>query len=125
MPHRAPSRHRFLLTAALLLAGMALPARAEPMHVLETSPRARTTMDGTREEFFVRFDAPVDHNGSRLLVLQEGRVLRTLHPRLNASPDTLYAAAGGLPPGSYTLRWEAKSRRDGSMTEGSLEFTVR
>lgn len=112
------------LLPALLLAG--LPAHAaEPMRLLDSAPRAQSTMDGPRQEFRVRFDGPVDHNGSRLTVLQNGRVVRTLRPRLGASPDTLYANAGGLPAGTYTLRWAVRSRRDGGMTDGGFDFTVR
>jgi methionine-rich copper-binding protein CopC len=103
----------------------AMPVAAQPMRVLDASPAARSVMDGNRQEFFVRFDAPVDHHGSRLLILRDGAVLRTLQPRLGASPDTLYAAAGSLAPGAYTLRWAAMARRDGSVTEGELPFTVR
>ena len=121
----ATTRRFAWLALLLLLAGGAAPLHAQPMRVLETSPMARSVMDGNRQEVFVRFDHPVDHNASRLLILQEGRTVRTLQPRLNASPDTLYAAAGSLAPGAYVLRWEARGRPDGTMTEGELPFTVR
>lgn len=113
------------IVAAILVLTLALPAQAEPMRVIQASPAARSVMDGNRQEVFVRFDHPVDHNGSRLEILRDGAVVRVLHPRLGASPDTLYAAAGGLPAGSYALRWVARSQRDGSVTEGALDFTVR
>ncbi len=117
-----------LRPAAMLALGLlaAAPSRAEPMRVLEVSPAARTVMDGNRQEFVVRFDAPVDHGASRLVILRrDGELVRTLAPRLGASPDTLYAIAGGLAPGAYRLRWEARSRRDGTLTEGTLDFQVR
>ncbi len=119
MPTRSACR-----LAALLLA-LSGPAWAETMRVLESSPSARSTMDGNRQDFFVRFDRPVDHGGSRLLLLRDGAVVRSLAPRLGASPETLYAAAGGLPPGRYTLRWEARSRADGTVTAGGLDFELR
>ena len=117
-----------LRPAAMLALGLlaAAPSRAEPMRVLEVSPAARTVMDGNRQEFVVRFSEPVDHGASRLEVLRrDGELVRTLAPRLGAAPDTLYAIAGGLAPGAYRLRWEARSRRGGTPTEGTLDFQVR
>ncbi len=117
------------LTLMLALLAPALPLRAQPaeppMRVLEVSPVARSTMDGNRQEFLVRFDGPVDQAGSVLTLHRDGAEVRRLQPRRGASPNILFAIAGGLSPGAYTLRWEAKSGRDGTMTEGSLEFTVR
>ncbi len=122
-------KRRALSGLALILLAAAATARAQPadgpMRVLEASPAARSVMDGPRQEFFVRFSAPVDHHASRLSILQEGREVRSLQPRLNASPDTLYAVAGGLPPGAYVLRWEAKAMRGGATLEGTQPFTVR
>ncbi|MBK1661590.1 copper resistance protein CopC [Paracraurococcus ruber] len=115
---------RAAVTLGLILA-FAPPAAAEPPRMVQSSPVARSAMDGSRQEIWVRFDHPVDHNTSRLLVLQGGSLVRALHPRLDASPDTLYALAGSLAPGEYLLRWEARSRRTGEMAEGSLPFTVR
>lgn len=111
-----------LLALALLAAS---PLAAQTLRVMDSSPTARSVMDGNRQEVFVRFDHPVDHNASRLEILQGEAVLRVLRPRLGASPDTLYAATGGLPPGAYVLRWVARAQRDGTMTEGRLDFTVR
>lgn len=116
---------RFVLGLAAAVLLLAPPARAEPMQVLQASPAARSVMAGNRQEFFVRFSHPVDHYTSRLEILRDGQVLLTLRPRLDSSPDTLYAAAGNLPAGSYALRWMAKSGRDGSVLEGELPFSVR
>lgn len=111
----------------LILALLLLPmlAQAQQMRVLDTLPRANSTMAGNRQEFSVRFDGPVDHNTSRLELVQGETVVRVLQPRLNANPDTLYAIAGGLPPGDYVLRWHAVARRGGGATEGSLAFSIR
>ncbi|MBX9697949.1 MAG: copper resistance protein CopC [Acetobacteraceae bacterium] len=117
---------RCRLLPLLLAAGLiAAPAAAEPMRVLAVSPSAHSVMDGARQELSVRFDGPVDHHRSRLLILRGDQVVRDLAPRLGASPDTLYAVAGGLPAGAYTLRWVARTARDGATSEGQLEFTVR
>lgn len=117
-------RLRLLLPLLALLAA-APAAKAEPMRVIDSTPRARSAMDGNRQEFSVRFDRPVDHNVSRLFVQRGDTVLRTLQPRLGASPDTLYAVAGGLAPGDYVLRWRTRPQGGQEMTEGSFDFTVR
>jgi len=110
----------------LALLGLVAPstARAEAMTVLETWPRARSAMDGNRQEFMVRFSGPVDHGRSQLWIEQDGRRLRSLAPRLGARPDTLHAAAGSLSPGTYTLHWRVTGLRATDMTEGSLPFQV-
>jgi hypothetical protein len=97
VPPRVPS-------LAVLLALIAAPAlaMAQPMRMVESSPVAHTAMDGPGREVWVRFNAPVDHAGSRLLILRDGEVVRTLRPRLDAAPDVLYAETGG--PASGPLR---------------------
>lgn len=118
-----PARRSLLPTLLALLPATAVAETA--MRMLDSAPVARSVMDGNRQEFRVRFSHPVDHNASRLIVLQADRALRTLRPRLGASPDTLYAAAGSLPAGDYALRWLATSARDKSTLQGELPFTVR
>jgi methionine-rich copper-binding protein CopC len=121
VPPRAPN-----LALLLSLLAAPAPAAAQAMRMVESSPAARTAMDGPGREVWVRFGAPVDHAGSRLLILRgDGEVVRTLRPRLNAAPDVLYAETGGLAPGPYVLRWEARPRPGGPVETGTLEFTVR
>ncbi len=122
---RKESAMSSILRLACLLALLSVSAWAQPMRVLESSPSARGVMSGNREEFFVRFSEPVNHNTSRLIILRDGQELRQLRPRLNSSPETLYAVAGNLAPGEYVLRWIARSSRDGSTTEGMIDFTIR
>ena len=101
------------------------PAIAQgPMQAVEIRPAARSVMDGQRQEFYLRFDRPVDHNRSRLEVVQDSRVVRTLQPRLQAQPNVLFATTGGLPAGSYTLRWFARGQSPEDSNEGSLDFSV-
>lgn len=113
-----------MIRRLLMLALLALPlaAQAQPLRVMES---AQSIMDGNRQEFLVRFDAPVDHNRSRLEVLRNGQLVRALQPRLVARLDTLNANAGSLPPGDYVLRWVAVRSGAGETSEGTLPFTVR
>jgi methionine-rich copper-binding protein CopC len=94
------------------------------MRAVEVRPTAQSVMDGQRQEFYLRFDRPVNRNRSRLEVVQDSRVVRTLQPRLQAQPNVLFATTGGLPAGSYTLRWSARGQSAEETSEGSLDFTV-
>ena len=67
----------------------------------------------------------MDHRASRLFITQNGQVVETLNPLLAAAPEVLFASAPVLPPGDYELHWSARSVADGSLTEGSIPFTVR
>ncbi len=83
----------------LALAGGAIMAtlagaRADDLKVLETNPAANTVMDTHSDGFFVRFNQPVDHINSRLLVKRGNDVVETLVPRLQSNPNVLFSRAG-------------------------------
>ena len=100
-------------------------AIAKPMRMVESYPGAQAVVDGRNAQYSVRFDGLVDHRASRLFITQNGRVVETLNPLLAAAPEVLFASAPVLPPGDYELHWSARSVADGSLTEGSIPFTVR
>jgi hypothetical protein len=100
-------------------------AQAQMLHMMESNPAARSVTQGQAQEFFVRFDGPVDHQALRLMIQRGDVVLRTLRPRLGASANTLYAVAGSLPPGDCVLRWVAAPRAGGVPSQGALDFTIR
>jgi methionine-rich copper-binding protein CopC len=99
-------------------------ASGRPMQMLETLPAAQTIVDRNHAQYVVRFDGPVDHRASRLVITQGGKVVRTLTPLLDAAPDVLFASGTRLPSGDYQLNWSAKSMPDGDFTNGSIQFTV-
>jgi hypothetical protein len=90
-----------ILALALLLAPHMTDARA--VNMVESKPQAETTIDGDHAEYVVRFDGPVNHYASRLEIVQDGRVVRTLRPLQNAAVDVLFAAAPVPAPGSTTF----------------------
>lgn len=114
-----------MLRLAPLLLALATSAQAQMLHMMEASPAARSVMRGPAQEFFVRFDGPVDHQASRLILQRGEVVVRELRPRLGASPNTLYAVAGQLLPGDYVLRWVVAPRGGGAPSMGGLDFTLR
>ncbi|MEJ1977739.1 MAG: copper resistance protein CopC [Acetobacteraceae bacterium] len=117
-----PVRRILLGLALLTLLPHAASARA--MHMMDSTPKAESTVNGQHERYIVRFDGPVDHRGSSLRILHEGRLVRILHPLLNAAPEVLFASGRRLPAGTYELAWSVKSAPDGEVTQGSIPFTV-
>jgi hypothetical protein len=81
-----------------LLAGAAAPAPGPG----ETPPTASVTTNGVTAGYVVRFGGPVDHEFSRLLIMQGGRVLQTLPVRLDSAPNVLFARSRAMPPGVPT-----------------------
>jgi hypothetical protein len=74
--------------------------------------------------FFVHFSMPVDHPHSSLAIVRDGKVMATLHPRLEAAPNVLYARAPTPPAGDYTLHWIVRPAAGMTLAEGDVPFTV-
>ena len=117
---------RLRLIAMLLLALAVAPiANADELKVLETGPAANAVLDGVSDGFFVRFDRPVDHVNSRLLIKRGSEVVETLQPRLQSNPNVLFARASTLPPGKYTLHWVVKTLpADAKIEQGDVPFSI-
>jgi methionine-rich copper-binding protein CopC len=99
-------------------------AWSRPLKLLESLPAAEAIVDHDNAQYVVRFDGPVDHRASRLIITQNGRVVRDLRPSLDAAPEVLFAQGTRLPLGDYQLVWSAKSTPDGDYTDGSIHFKV-
>jgi methionine-rich copper-binding protein CopC len=105
--------------------GVSAAARADDLKVLETNPVANGTMDARSDGFLVRFNQPVDHINSRLLVKRGSETVETLTPRLQSNPNVLFARAPALAPGSYTLHWEVKTMADARIEQGDVPFSIK
>ena len=114
---RASIRLAFLLA---LMAGGAAPTPSPD----GKPPTVSVTTNGLTSGYAIRFGGPVDHALSRLLIVQDGRVLQTLPARLDSAPNVLFARSRTLPPGTYQLHWTAKSMTDGNTSEGDASFTI-
>jgi len=99
-------------------------ASAQTVQVLDSVPAANTTINGRSTAFSVRFDRPVDHIRSVLVVKRDGEVVETLQPRLQSAPQVLFARAPTLPPGKYQLYWQVRTVADVETREGEIPFTV-
>ena len=114
---------RLIAMLSLALA-MAPVAHADDLKVLETGPAANADLTSLSDGFFVRFNQPVDHVNSRLLVKRGDEVVETLTPRLQSNPNVLFARAPTLPTGKYTLHWVVKTLADAKIEQGEVPFSI-
>jgi methionine-rich copper-binding protein CopC len=113
--------------ATLVASGISVPAafaQTEAVHVVDSAPKAHAQIGSRSSEFFVRFDRPVDHIKSRLMITQGGRTIETLHPRLESAPEVLFAQAPTLAPGDYLLHWSVVTLQGAQGLEGDIPFKV-
>ena len=98
------------------------PVRAQK--VVDTMPAKDGTLSGVRDEYFIRFDKPVDHIHSTIDILQNGKKVQTLRPRLNSEPTVLFARAPNLSPGKYTMHWSVPAANGSTVYQGEISFFV-
>jgi methionine-rich copper-binding protein CopC len=119
---------RRLAIAALMMAPVASTVRAQQspdeVRVVESTPAANAHIGRKSSAFFVRFDRPVDHRKSTLVIKQGDKVVERLHPRLESAPEVLFAAAPTLPPGNYMLHWAVITLQGTKAIEGDIPFQV-
>ena len=99
-------------------------AWAQGVRVMESAPAANATINGQSTAFSVRFDKPVDHVRSVLVIKRDGEVVETLQPRLQSAPQVLFARAPTLPPSKYKLYWQVRTMTDVETSQGEIPFTV-
>jgi len=73
-------------------------AWAEELRVMDTGPVNKGTESGRIDEFYVRFNQPVDHIKSEFIIKRGNDVVQVLHAR-----DRPYRRA--------TIRWSGRSGR--------------
>lgn len=103
---------------------MASGAWAQTIRVVETNPADHSTISGTSTAFFVRFDKPVDHIRSRLVVMRGNQVVARFQPRYNTAPNLLFARSPSLPAGEYALHWTVKALDGAEVVQGEVSFAV-
>ena len=116
---------RRLVLIGLFAMVFSASAGAQDVSVLDSAPKAKAVIGEPSSEFFVRFDRPIDHIHSRLSIWRDGRLVEHLQPRLESSPDVLFARAPTLPPGEYMLHWAVRTMQDVKVIEGNIPFTVK
>lgn len=96
----------------------------DAVRVLESTPAANAHIGRKSSAFFVRFDRPVDHRKSTLVIKQGDKVVERLQPRLESAPEVLFAAAPTLPPGDYKLHWAVITLQGRKAIDGDIPFKV-
>ena len=110
--------------------GLAIPAVVAgapgvlAQKVVETMPTKDGTLSGVRDDYFIRFDQPVDHIHSTIDIRQNGKTVRVLRPRLNSEPTVLFARAPNLPAGKYVMHWSVPAANGSTVYQGEIPFFV-
>ena len=116
---------RRLLIVGLFAMAVSASASAQNVSVLDSAPKAQAVIGEPSSSFYVRFDRPIDHIHSNLSIWRDGRLVEQLQPRLESSPDVLFARAPTLPPGEYLLRWTVRTMEGTQVTQGDIPFTIK
>lgn len=119
------ARHlRTIVVGVLCLLGL-------PAHAQSTRPNASTsialqsvTVGEQGTEVLLRFDRPISHTASWLSLIRDGKVVETVHFRLQAAPNVLFARIRTPAPGNYIVRWTVCPDGSNDKHEGELPFTV-
>jgi methionine-rich copper-binding protein CopC len=119
------ARRHFLIGAVAAGFDFAYEAKAaEPARVLETMPANGAKIEAIATDYYVRFNQPVDHIHSVLIIKQNGSVVHTLQPRFKTEPEVLFARAPALAAGEYSFHWVVKTLSGVEMIEGENAFSV-
>jgi hypothetical protein len=75
-------------------------------------------------ELLLRFDRPINHVTSFLSLVRDGRIIETVHFRLESAPNVLFARIQTPAPGNYIVRWTVCPAGSNDRYDGELPFTV-
>jgi len=116
---------RRLALVGLFVLAFSASASAQDVQVMDSAPKAQAVIGEPGSSFFVRFDRPIDHVHSNLSIWRDGQRVEQLQPRLQSSPDVLFARAPTLPPGEYLLRWTVRTLEGVKVIQGDIPFTIK
>jgi methionine-rich copper-binding protein CopC len=97
-------------------------AWAEELRVMDTGPVNKGVERGRIDEFYVRFNQPVDHIRSEFIIKRGDKVIEVLQPRFETEPNTLFAERSPLPAGDYTLVWSVRALDGKQLAVGEITF---
>jgi methionine-rich copper-binding protein CopC len=75
-------------------------------------------------EVLIRFDRPISHDQSSLSLIRDGKVVATLHPRLQAAPKVLFVRIPTPTAGNYLVRWPVCPEGGNERYDGEFPFTI-
>ncbi|HEX3498181.1 MAG TPA: copper resistance CopC family protein [Stellaceae bacterium] len=91
--------------------------------VVESSPAIDGSVAGPQIEISLRFNSRLDHQRSRLTLIDADGTQHRLTLSQDSAPDMLQAKATGVSPGTHKLRWQVLAI-DGHITRGDIPFRV-
>jgi len=97
-------------------------AWAEELRVMDTGPVNNGIERGRTDEFFVRFNQPVDHIKSEFIIKRGDDIVEVLQPRFKTEPNVLFAERSPLPAGDYTLVWSVRALDGQQIAVGEIGF---
>ena len=97
-------------------------AWAEELRVMDTGPVNNGIERGRTDEFFVRFNQPVDHIKSEFIIKRGDNIVEVLQPRFKTEPNVLFAERSPLPAGDYTLVWSVRALDGQQIAVGEIGF---
>ena len=119
------ARHcRDIALAVLCLLGFQAHAQTAQPDTTRPLRMESVTIGERGTEVFVQFDRPISHERSSLFLVHNGKVIETIHPRLEASPKVLFARIQTPTPGAYVLRWTVCPQGSNDRYDGEFPFTV-
>jgi hypothetical protein len=118
------TRHLRLIAPVVLLLSLQSPAQTAELDAAAPRRWESATIDERGTELLVRFDRPISHERSWLFLLRNGDVVETIHPRLQAAPNVLFARIRTPPTGDYVVRWIVCPEGSNDRYDGEFPFTV-
>jgi len=115
---------RAIALAVLCLLGFQAHAQAADRDTPRPLRMESVTIGERGTEVLVQFDRPISHERSSLSLVLNGKVIETIHPRLEASPKVLFARIQTPTPGTYVLRWTVCPQGSNDRYDGEFPFTV-
>jgi hypothetical protein len=115
---------RGIALAVLCLLGFQAHAQTAEREATRPLRMESVTIGDRGTEVFVQFDRPISHERSSLFLVRDGKVIETIHPRLEASPKTLFARIHTPTPGAYVLRWTVCPQGSNDRYDGEFPFTI-
>ena len=101
-----------------------LPIKAHAHAVmLESRPKAGSTVKGPAFDIWLRFNVRVDGSRSRCTLFLPGGTSETLKLDPQREPAVLTSKASGLSAGTYKLQWQVLAS-DGHISRGEFSFNV-
>jgi methionine-rich copper-binding protein CopC len=113
------------LSILLILIFMTAVAESAWAHaiLMESKPKANSTVKGNDVPIWLRFNVRVDGSRSRLHLIGPDGASAVLDAPKQTAPDILESHAAGLKPGSYKLQWQVLAS-DGHISRGEVDFSV-